>query len=209
MAGVQPTGMQKRRGTAGKGRTEEEDNASDWGRKRVMEKDAGRGWKLQPGFFQLSATVWPQSKNEPLVSDGDRLGSQRYIDSQVHSFGRIRIDGTCPRPRFIYLFIQRLLWPWPYLSEYTRLPAGATAARCVQTWQLIGVCVWVRVISKHQQTTFTVCTLHKSRPIGQHKLTAHTEGRSLIWLILGGFFSLYRCILRLDWHTCLPSGGEQ
>lgn len=106
-----------------------EDNGRDWGRGRAIDNE--RGWQGFDGAHWLftallqSAAVRPQSEHDPLVWDGDRLGSPRYIDSQAHSFGRIRMDETCLKPRFIYLFIWCLLWPRPHLSENTGLPTGA------------------------------------------------------------------------------------
>lgn len=78
-----------------------------------MEKsDREQEAMVQSGLFQAllqSATVRSQSKHEFSVWDGDGPGSPRYIDSQAHSFGRIKIDETCLRQRFIYLFIWCLL----------------------------------------------------------------------------------------------------
>lgn len=99
---------------------EKEDNGGDWKRNRVTGSKRGlQGFDGADWLFSVllrSATVRSWFKYNLLHYDGDRLGSPWFIDSQAHSFVRIRIDVTCLKPRFIYLFIWCLLWASPHLS---------------------------------------------------------------------------------------------
>lgn len=144
---------------------EKEDNGRDW-RKGKSDRKQERLWFdgadwLFSALLQ-SATVRPHSEHDPPLWDGDTLGSPRCIDSQAHSFGRIRIDETCLRPRFIYLFIWCLLWsPAPSVWEYGATYRGPAAPN-VQAWQLIWGHVYLCV--RKREGEHAAGHLHRAHP---------------------------------------------
>lgn len=139
-------------------------------------RESWRGLLVQTGYFQLYCRA-PESSLSvsatPSLWDGDGAGSPRCIDSPAPSFGRIRIDETCLRQRFIYLFIWCL--PQPHLSGHMGWRGGRLTYRGPSRSKCPGMTANLRarlfVCGGGWRAGSSVTALHKSRRGSKRKRT--------------------------------------